>query len=291
MSQQSTTPPIPEQPEQAMPERRSSRRRLRSFGSRVLRRLAVATLPRLYMAYMRFVYATSTVTDLGLEQLKDITREHGGSVGLLWHEEVFTVAYGYHYLGFTPHTLASRGIAGEIITDMLRRCGFVVFRGGSKRRSRRAPEVVKDMIAHMNARDDVIYGLTIDGSHGPAYRMKRGGLAIARTCNKPLIVTRTWYKRYFRLNTWDRTAIPLPFNRITVYFKGPYFPGETRTAEELERLRMQVEDDLIDLTIRSYKDIGKPIPENLTKRTAEEREAIFAEARTRGPDDPAPSGH
>ena len=253
---------------------RHTRRSLRRALLRPLERLAIALVPAVYMAYMRLVYATSRVDPNGFPDLHRIIRKHDGAVGLLWHEEVFTVAYGYHHLGFRPHTLASLGTSGELITRMLERCAFVVFRGGSSSKaSRRREQVVEEMTRHMQRTREVIYGITVDGSRGPAYRIKRGGILIARDCKRPVILARTWYRRMIRLSTWDRTAIPLPFNQIRYYLSGPYeVPPDAYDEEGLHRFRLKLEDDLIDLAARSYRDMGQAPPPNLVKRSASERE-------------------
>ncbi len=260
---------------------RKLRRRLRSLLVRPLFWLALHTLPALYVAYMRFVWATSRVSDHGLLELHEINRRHNGAIGLLWHEEVFSVAFGYAHLGFRPHTLASISDVGHLITKALERCGFVVFRGGSSRkRSRRRSEVLLNMIEHMKTHDRVIYGLTVDGSTGPAYRIKPGGIAIARACDKPVILARTWYRRAIRLGTWDRTAIPLPFNVITTYMRGPYrVPKDADDPEVFERFRRTLEDDLIDLAAHSYAEMGQPRPETLRYADAGEDAAQRAERR------------
>jgi len=263
------------------PLARRIRRTLRNMIVRPLTALGLVVLPRLYLLYMRAVFATSRVDPGDFERLHDIIRDHDGAVGLLWHEEVFTVAYGYRYLHFRPHTLASLGTSGEIITRMLLLCDFVVFRGGSSRRaSRRRTQVVEDMIEHMQSTPEVIYGITVDGSQGPAYRLKRGGVVIARECRRPVILARTWYRRSLRLPTWDRTAIPLPWNEIRYYLAGPYpIPPEARDEEGLRRFQLQLEDDLIDLTARSYEDLDQERPANLVKRTPEEREEFLRRGR------------
>ena len=225
-------------------------------------------VPYIYLFYMRFVWATSRVDPGNFLDLKDIIAKHNGAVGLLWHEEVMTVAYGYYYLGFRPHTLASLGDVGGLIARMLLLCGFVVFRGGSTTgRSRRREGALREMIAHMQTHDNVIYGLTVDGSKGPPYRIKTGGLIIARECHKPVILARTWYKRCVRLPTWDRMAVPLPFNVIRYYLRGPYLvPESARTEAGLEQFRLQMENALIDLAAQSYDDFGQTRPANLLKR-------------------------
>ena len=252
---------------------RRLRRSLRNALVKPLTALALATLPRLYVWYMKFVWATSRVDFNGFDRLHEITQDHDGAVALLWHEEVFTVAYGYGIFNFRAHTLASPGTSGEIITRMLELCNYVVFRGGSSSKaSRRRRGVVAAMVEHMRETRNVTYGITVDGSQGPAYRMKIGGIMIARDCGKPVALARTWCKRSIRLNTWDRTAIPLPFNRIKYYLAGPYYvPEDADTSEGLQRFLLQVEDDLIDIAAQSYRDMGQPLPENLVKRSQEER--------------------
>jgi lysophospholipid acyltransferase (LPLAT)-like uncharacterized protein len=159
---------------------------------------------------------------------------------------------------------------------MLKRCGYVVFRGGSSTsRARRRSGVLDAMIAHMRENHGVIYGLTVDGSKGPRYRMKTGGIVIARECDKPIALVRTWYKRSLRMNTWDRMALPLPFNEIRYYLRGPYYvPEDANTDEGLARFRLQLENDLIDIAAQSYRDAGQAIPDALVKRTADEADDL-----------------
>jgi hypothetical protein len=223
-------------------------------------RIAVAVLPRVYVAYMWFVWKTSRIEDCGLESLHAIIRANDGTVGLLWHEEVFSVAWAYRH--FRPHTLASLGDAGEVIAKLLLLCGFTVFRGGSSNRaSRRRSEVLEDMIQHMRETREVIYGITVDGSAGPKYYLKRGGIEIARACGKPVITVRTWPKRYIRLPTWDRMIVPLPFNHVKQYMVGPWFPPpDADDPAVFEAFRRRVEDAMVELAERSHRDFGHAPP-------------------------------
>lgn len=230
----------------------------------------MALLPRLYMAYMRLVYATSRVEDHDFgPRLRRIAEQHDGAIALLWHEEVFTVAYGYGvHAELRAHTLASPGDAGEVITRMLELCNFEVFRGGSSgHRSRRRPEVLAEMVKHMQDDPRVIYGITVDGSKGPPYRMKPGGLAIAARCGRPVVLARTWYRRCWRLPTWDRTAIPLPWNVIRYDLRGPYHVGDAaRDPEARARILLALEAELVDMAAESYAALGQPRPPRLQPR-------------------------
>lgn len=244
------------------------REKVRPIFSRRLSKLAATVVPHLYMAYMRFVWATSRIEGRDFVAVNDIRVQHNGVVCVLWHEEVMTVAFGYAYIGLRPHTLASLGESGELIARMLALCGFVVFRGGSTTgRARRREGTLEELIEHMRTHDGVLYGLTVDGSRGPPYRMKTGSLVIARECRRPIVLVRTWYKRCVRLATWDRMAVPLPFNVIRYYYRGPYVvPDSANTESGLGEFRRQIENDLIDLAAQSYDDMGQVRPDNLVKR-------------------------
>lgn len=209
--------------------------------------IAVAVLPRLYMAYMWIVARTSTTEHLGCHP--DLIRAHyGRGVYALWHDEVFFVAYAFRR--WHGHTLASHGDFGEVITRMLRLCNFHVFRGGSSSgKSRRSERVLSDMIDHMNAHPGVIYGITVDGSKGPVYRMKSGAARISVACEAPIVVEKTWCRRYFRLPTWDRTIIPLPFNRIVHVYAGPHLPPrDVHDPDSFERFRQGIENELFEIS-------------------------------------------
>jgi lysophospholipid acyltransferase (LPLAT)-like uncharacterized protein len=181
------------------------------------------------------------------EVLFDAIRRHDRAVAALWHQEVFSVAYNYRH--FHGHTLASVSDFGEVISALLRRCNFVVFRGGSGSKSRRR-NVLRDLIHHMRTTPRVVYGLTVDGSQGPVYRMKPGCVGIAQTCRAPIVLVHTRYRRGWNLATWDRTQIPLPWNRRITLASGPYWIAPDADAATREEFRRHLESELLELTAR-----------------------------------------
>ena len=247
--------------ERSRPPARAGHRRRQRLGKRVRRwlaargvTLATVALPRLYVFYMALVRLTSRHDDeqLGVLMHGALDR-HDRAVGALWHQEVFSVAYNYR--DFHPHTLASVSDSGEIISALLRRCNFVVFRGGSGSKSRRR-DVLTDMIDHMLTTPRVIYGLTVDGSQGPVYRLKPGAVAIARACRAPVFAVRTAYRRAILLDTWDRTQIPLPFGHRVTLATGPYWIAPDADEAACEAFRVHVENELLELTARAAEHLG-----------------------------------
>lgn len=247
---------------EAEAERRRPRRlsrRIRHWCSQRLVGLLVRIVPTLYVAYCWLVWRTSRVEgeEEFLSTLNGAADRHGGFVALLWHQEVFTVAYAYRTL--RGHTLASVGNFGRIITAMLERCNFLVFRGGSSTGRSRKRQVLTAMIRHMKEEPRVPYGITVDGSNGPVYRLKPGGVLIARACKTPIYLVRLFYSRRIELPTWDRTGIPLPFGRLVYRIVGPYWADPDARSEGVERFRRHVEEELTELCDQSYRDLdGAP---------------------------------
>lgn len=229
--------------------------------------LAALAVPPLYSAYMWLVWSTSRIESQELLEALPVVDASGGAVVLMWHEEVIAAPYMYYRLGLRPHTLVNHSDIGALITRVAERCHFVVFRGGSSSRSsRRRAGVFRDMIEHMNAEEGVLYGIAVDGSQGPPYRVKRGPLVIARECRKPIAIARVWFRHCLRVQSWDRVALPLPFNEIRVYVRIPYWaPEDSDTKEGLARFRQAIEDEMIDLAAQSYEDLGQQRPANLSK--------------------------
>ncbi len=233
------------------------------IGKRVRRWLAARgiaaaarLLPPLYMGYMWLVRVTSRHDDTLLTPLLlRAVERHDRVVAALWHQEVFSVAYNYRHLH--GHTLASVSDFGAVITALLRRCNFAVFRGGSGSSSRRR-SVLATMIEHMRRTPGVIYGLTVDGSQGPVYRVKPGCVAIARACRAPIMLVRTCYRRALALPTWDRAQIPLPFTARVTLAIGPYWIAPDADDATCEAFRFHLERELLELTARVHGRLDLP---------------------------------
>lgn len=231
------------------PSRKPSRR-LRGWLSWHLVGLVAWLFPYLYYAYCWLVWKSVRHDDQLREPILSALAAHGGVVTMMWHEEVFPSAFAYGPL--QGDALASTSNFGRVITRMLEVCGCNVFRGGSSQ-GRRRRQVLPELIRYMNEAPRCLYGLTVDGSRGPVYRVKSGGLVIARECGAPIYLVRTWFSRNLRVPSWDRTAIPLPFGTLQQYALGPYWVPPDAGDEELEALRAHLEHELQELADHSLR--------------------------------------
>ena len=108
----------------------------------------------------------------------------------------------------------------------------------------------------MESTPRVIYGITVDGSQGPAFRIKPGSAMIARACRAPVVVVRTWYRRGVTLDTWDRTQIPFPFNHRVTLASGPYWIPPDADEHALRAFIAHLDEELLELTARAYDAQG-----------------------------------
>jgi hypothetical protein len=243
---------------------RALRHRLRPLLARPLAALGARLAPPLYLGWMRLVFATSRIEPGNVSALAGILSAHGGVVALHWHEEVLLAPYAWKRAGVRGHALVALGDAGDGMARILARCGHAVTRGGSSRRgSRRRPRLIGELAALLRESEGSLTAIAVDGTSGPAYHLKPGGLLVARDSGRPIVLVRVWPGRCLRLGSWDRLAIPLPFGAIRYSLLGPIpVPRELR-GEALEPLREQLEQQLGQLAVRSYEVAGQPVPSAL----------------------------
>ncbi|NUM37431.1 MAG: hypothetical protein HUU50_23070 [Candidatus Brocadiae bacterium] len=247
-----------EEPE-AKPKKKWKWKRIRN---RFFLIIAKYTLPYIYYLYIRFVLWTSKVVDLSDTMTDFIEKcEPHKCVAVLWHQDVFNVPWAYKK--FSPITMASVGDSGEIITKILEMFQYKkIWRGGSSKGKKRHKKILDDFIADFKESQYSPAGITVDGSSGPPYRLKHGAVVIAKECQCPIFMLRLWAKRKCLLPTWDRTMVPLPFNKIVIYSKGPYFLPDVSNPEDLEKFRSYIENELLELTYNIFQKVDKKIPES-----------------------------
>lgn len=137
--------------------------------------------------------------------------------------------------GAEPGTAAmvSQSRDGDLVVEVLRRCGLVVYRGSKRsgQRDRGGRDALQQLIEHL--RRGAPAALTVDGPRGPRGRVHQGVVKISQSTGAailPTICVPRW--RLIAFAAWDRLQIPLPLTRIDTYFAEPLLaqPGEKPTA-------------------------------------------------------------
>ena len=111
--------------------------------------------------------------------------------------------------------------------------GVRVIRGGSGDGGQKAKE---DMVQRLRAGESAF--LAVDGPAGPALRVKRGCVEMARAAHVPLIPVGYQARRArFHARRWDHWLMVRPFDTLVVRYGTPlYFETDEPLQEALERV-------------------------------------------------------
>jgi lysophospholipid acyltransferase (LPLAT)-like uncharacterized protein len=156
----------------------------------------------------------------------------------LWHNRV--LFFPYIIRRFTPARkptpLVSASKDGALLADMIHRFGFPTVAGSSSRRGISALLRLAEVIA---AGRDV--AITPDGPRGPVYELSPGVIFLAQRTGAPVLPIHVEFSRCWRMRSWDRFILPMPFSTARVTFAEPHLVRSTATKEEFEaeRLRLQ----------------------------------------------------
>ncbi|MEY3853794.1 MAG: hypothetical protein RI910_2774 [Verrucomicrobiota bacterium] len=176
----------------------------------------VALCLRLWLATLRFRCNVGRFDDAA-----------GPSVLLLWHDKLFVSSWIANRHFSRPVTaLISTSKDGAWLVAFFKFMGITAVRGSSSRRGAAALiTLTRSMRAGQHA------GITPDGPKGPALEFKSGAVSLARLTRSPFVVMGIRYHACWRMRSWDRFALPIPFSKVEVTLLSEPTPGEGETDE------------------------------------------------------------
>jgi lysophospholipid acyltransferase (LPLAT)-like uncharacterized protein len=238
------------------PALKSRTKQLKKAGVRLLGRF----LPAIYVAYLRLVEATSDVDTAELSDILDRRASGQHLAFALLHQDVLALPWFFRGRGI--RALAQRTDAGDLITAVLEKIGFVAARGGTSASVRRRVPVVQQMIKEAVESGSSVVAVTPDGSSGPAGVVRPGIAYFAMRTGATVYCVKLAASHSWFAPTWDRTQIPLPFSRIRVRLSQPLVPpGAKATLGDFEAFRLAVERNLHTLHYQSFAENGRsPVP-------------------------------
>ncbi len=192
----------------------------------------LACMLRLWLATLRF--------RCNVDRLEDSA---GPVVLLLWHDKLFVSSWiANRYFSRPVTALISTSKDGAWLVAFFRFMGIAAVRGSSNRRGVAALiTLTRAMRAGHHA------GITPDGPKGPALEFKPGAVALARLARSPFVVMGIRYHACWRMRSWDRFAMPLPFSKVDVTLLAEPAPSETEDdARIVQRLQMRLNETSTD---------------------------------------------
>jgi hypothetical protein len=168
-------------------------------------------------------------------------------VGLNTAGKNFILAFwhGRQFLLFQPNRVfdivipASESRDGDIQAGIIKRFGFDVVRGSSKRKGDRALMGLVDAL-----RKGRNIALAVDGPRGPIHEVKQGVTYLAGKLDRVIVPMISGAKRSWILEKiWDKYLLPVPFTRGVVVYGEPIVVKGI-DEEELESKRRELADAL-----------------------------------------------
>lgn len=183
----------------------------------------VALFLRLWLATLRFRCNVDRIDD-----------SEGPVVLLLWHDKLFVSSWIANRHFSRPVTaLISTSKDGAWLVAFFKFMGITAVRGSS---SRRGAAALITLTRSMRAGNHA--GITPDGPKGPALEFKAGAVSLARLTRSPFVVMGIRYHSCWRMRSWDRFAMPVPFSRVDVTLLREPTPTEGE-ADEAIAARLQ----------------------------------------------------
>jgi lysophospholipid acyltransferase (LPLAT)-like uncharacterized protein len=165
---------------------------------------------------------------------------------VLWHNRLFLSAeiFRRYRTRRAVYGLVSASKDGAWLAAFYRLIGIVPVRGSSSNFGREAGRV---LIEVMRAGHDI--GITPDGPRGPMYTVEPGVLVVTRRNQAPMVLIGAEFTRAWRLKSWDRFYLPVPFSRIKL--RSTVLPAATEagaktTADDVRAALVAINPDLAE---------------------------------------------
>ena len=167
----------------------------------------------------------------------------------IWHNRLSLCLLLYRRYVARPapeHRMAAMVSAskdGGLLARILELFGVEPVRGSS---SRRGPQALRELISWGERGYDL--AITPDGPRGPCYTVQEGVISTAQITGLVIVPVAYHLNWKFRLKSWDRFQVPLPFARCEVTVGRPLRVPREATSTEREALRQQLESELRSIT-------------------------------------------
>jgi lysophospholipid acyltransferase (LPLAT)-like uncharacterized protein len=208
--------------------------------------------------YLRLVWLTNKFS-FDPPDVYEIVEPQMPAIFAFWHGQHFMAAFIKTKPSYRAKVLISMHRDGEFNAIAVERLGIGTVRGsgdhGSAFHRKGGVGAFKEMVRALE--EDYNMALTADVPKRSRVA-GRGVIMLARESGRPIMPFAMATSRFIRLDNWDRTTINLPFGRGAVVGIESIVVPPDADAETMEKLRVQLEENLNEATRRAYAQVGRP---------------------------------
>ncbi|HAH65770.1 MAG TPA: 3-deoxy-D-manno-octulosonic acid transferase [Rhizobiales bacterium] len=226
---------------------------------------AVALGSALAAAYIRLVYATSTIKRDPTDTDAKLFAAHP-QILAMWHGQFLLLPKLKPTRPADVRAMVSRHGDAEIVGSVLTRFGMSLIRGagaGKRRRDRGGATAVRESLRALAGGATV--AMTADVPPGPARKAGEGIATLAALSGRPVVPFAIATRRFMTLPTWSAFTVNLPFSTLSIVIGNPVKVAPGNDADTIETARLAVERGLAEVTARAYALAGAVDPLNKTE--------------------------
>jgi len=183
-----------------------------SLKKKLLRRVAMATLPLLASWYMRLIYATNKKV---FHFPKQIPEEP--IIFAFWHGDLLMQPLLYPKIRKNPHgkVMISNHFDGQLLAKTVGFFGFEPIFSERKNPTKLLFRALRSI------KEGYDVGITPDGPRGPRYKASDGIVLLAQKMKAPIVFFHCVPSRYRQLKSWDKFVIPKMFGTLEFFVSEP----------------------------------------------------------------------
>ncbi len=158
-----------------------------------------------------------------------------------WHGRLLVLSFSHR--GRRIQVLASEHQDGDLMGRAIKWLGFGHRKGSTSRGGARALRELAKVL-----KEGLDVGLAVDGPRGPRGVLHQGAIELSRMTGSAVVPISSTSRPRRLFRSWDRFQLPAPFARVAVAYGEPMLVPDGADREERERLRIELERRLNELT-------------------------------------------
>ena len=152
----------------------------------------------------------------GDENLLNLAKAGKPIMVCVWHGRLLFPSWYIRLKTTNLHAIASHHSDAEIMARILKRWGYSLIRGSTKKGGKAVVLKMAEVF-----KNGGIVAVTNDGPKGPPRIAKAGSTGLAIKYNVSMVMITGSATKFWQINSWDRFMLPKPFGRIDIVVAPP----------------------------------------------------------------------
>jgi len=165
---------------------------------------------------IQVLFLLNKVNIHGRENIRQLVKAGKPVMVCVWHGRLLFPSWFLRFEITNLYAIASRHTDAEIMARILKRWGYGLIRGSTRKGGRAVVEKMASIFQQGG-----IVAVTNDGPKGPSRIAKAGSTALAMKYNTQVVTITGSASKYWQLKSWDKFMLPKPFGKIEIIVSPP----------------------------------------------------------------------